>query len=88
LTVRLAEQTPTGSARGREQDLAPPSTFFEPQHCCVAALVDPNDGDRLPVVGHSYGARVALLAATRSAGVRSLVLYEPPMVVDPSDAEL
>lgn len=44
----------------------------------VAAVVDAIGG-RVHVVGWSYGARVALSAATRSLGVRSLVLYEPPL---------
>lgn len=44
----------------------------------VAAVVDAIGG-RVHVVGWSYGARVALSAATRSSGVRSLLLYEPPL---------
>jgi pimeloyl-ACP methyl ester carboxylesterase len=52
-----------------------PSLDFEVQADELAALLEP--GDHL--VGHSYGAVVALLAAPRSpAPVASLTLIEPP----------
>ena len=44
----------------------------------VAALVDALD--QTPhLIGHSYGAMVALAAAAQGVPVRSLVLYEPPL---------
>lgn len=36
-------------------------------------------GDRVHLVAHSSGARVALLAAGRTRGLCSLTLYEPPL---------
>lgn len=53
----------------------------------VGAVVDAI-GEGVHVVGHSYGARVALLAAMRSSGVQSLTLYEPPLSVLPSDVDI
>ena len=51
----------------------------------VAALLD----DRPHVVGHSYGAVGAVLAATRRpAQVRSLTLIEPPLYLDPGDPQV
>ena len=48
-----------------------------------AALLEPvfqRAGERFSLVGHSYGAAVALVAALAHAGrVRSLVLYEPTL---------
>lgn len=53
----------------------------------VAAVVEAIGG-LVHVVGHSYGARAALLAATRGPGVRSLVLYEPPLAPQHFPADL
>jgi pimeloyl-ACP methyl ester carboxylesterase len=36
-------------------------------------------GEPAHVVAHSFGARLALLAAGQTSGIRSLVLYEPPL---------
>ena len=36
-------------------------------------------GTSVHLVGHSYGARVAMLAAQHNANVATLVLYEPPL---------
>lgn len=39
-------------------------------------------GASVHLVGHSYGARVAMLAAQHNANVATLVLYEPPLELD------
>ena len=44
----------------------------------VAAVVDAI-GEPVDLLGHSYGALCALEASMRTAGVRRLVLYEPPL---------
>jgi pimeloyl-ACP methyl ester carboxylesterase len=46
----------------------------------VAAVVDAVGGG-VHVVGHSFGARIVPLAAMRTGGVRSLMLYEPPLAL-------
>ena len=49
----------------------------EPQFDDVVAVVDRLD-DPVTLIGHSYGALVALGAAPRIDNLRSLILYEPP----------
>jgi pimeloyl-ACP methyl ester carboxylesterase len=54
----------------------------------VAAVVDVvarDAGEPVDLFGHSYGAVCAIEGALRTAGVRRLVLYEPPFAYD-SDA--
>jgi len=46
----------------------------------VVAVLDAV-GERVVLVGHSYGAICALEAAARAPGVRALILYEPPIPV-------
>jgi pimeloyl-ACP methyl ester carboxylesterase len=53
----------------------------------VAAVVEALGGD-VHLVGHSSGARVALLAATRRPGLQSLTLYEPPLSLTPVEDDL
>ena len=45
----------------------------------VLAVLDAVDAELL--VGHSYGALCSILAAERTARLRALVLYEPPIAV-------
>lgn len=44
----------------------------------LLAIID-SLGEPVHLVGHSYGARVAMLAAQEHANLASLVLYEPPL---------
>lgn len=44
-------------------------------------------GEPVHLVGHSGGARVTLAAAPRTDGLRSLVLYEPPIALQHSPAD-
>src|SRR5205814_5993170 len=44
----------------------------------VAAVVD-SIGEPVLLLGHSYGAICSLEASLRTANVRKLVLYEPPI---------
>jgi pimeloyl-ACP methyl ester carboxylesterase len=53
----------------------------------VAAVINVL-GRPVHLVGLSFGATIALRAATRCAGIRSLVLYEPPWATDHLPAEL
>ena len=53
---------------------------FEREYDDVAAVVDSLDGP-VHVVGHSSGAIAALGGASRTGGVASLALYEPPLPV-------
>jgi pimeloyl-ACP methyl ester carboxylesterase len=39
------------------------------------------------VVGHSFGARVAMLALQRNANISTCVLYEPPLAMEAGSAE-
>lgn len=45
-------------------------------------------GQEAHLFGHSSGAAYALLAAARAPGLRSLMLYEPPLNVDHTDASV
>ncbi|ELY56252.1 alpha/beta hydrolase fold protein [Natronococcus amylolyticus DSM 10524] len=51
----------------------------DPQFDDVVAVVESID-DPVTLIGHSYGALVALGAAPRIDNLRSLILYEPPIV--------
>jgi pimeloyl-ACP methyl ester carboxylesterase len=53
----------------------------------LAAVIDALGGG-VHLVGHSSGARVALLAASRGLDVRSLTLYEPPLDLSAIDGVL
>lgn len=53
----------------------------------LAAVIDAI-GEPVHLVGHSFGARVALLVAARSDRLRSLVIYEPPIAVQHGPADL
>jgi pimeloyl-ACP methyl ester carboxylesterase len=53
----------------------------------VAAVVDAaaaDSGEPVDLLGHSYGGVCALEAIRLTSGVRRLVLYEPPIVNDPT----
>jgi pimeloyl-ACP methyl ester carboxylesterase len=45
----------------------------------VAAVVESFKGEKVFLLGHSYGAICALEAAARSKNVAALILYEPPI---------
>lgn len=53
----------------------------------IAAVIDAVGGSA-HVVAHSSGARMALEAASRGTGIRSLVLYEPPLALERAPADL
>lgn len=53
----------------------------------VAAVVA-HIGERLDILGHSYGALCTLGAAPRLEGVDSIVLYEPPLNPLPPESDL
>ena len=53
----------------------------------LAAVIDALGGG-VHLVGHSSGARVAMLAASRGLDVRSLTLYEPALNLDAIEAAL
>lgn len=55
---------------------------IEQEFADVAAVVDAI-GEPVDLLGHSYGAICALEAALLTAGVRRLVLYEPPVLAPP-----
>lgn len=55
---------------------------IEDEFADVAAVVDAI-GEPVDLVGHSYGAVCALEATLLTAGVRRLVLYEPPILPPP-----
>jgi pimeloyl-ACP methyl ester carboxylesterase len=65
--------------RGRGLSGDAPGTYaFEREIEDVAAVID-GIGERIGVLGHSYGALLALEAARVSGGIGRLVLYEPPV---------
>lgn len=53
----------------------------------VLAVLDAAGGDA-HLFGHSSGALYAMLAAPRAPGLRSLMLYEPPLHVDTSSRDV
>ena len=59
----------------------------EPQFDDVVAVVESIDNP-VTLIGHSYGALVALGAAPRIDDLRSLILYEPPIVSDEDIARI
>lgn len=59
----------------------------EPQFDDVVAVVESIDNP-VTLIGHSYGALVALGAAPRIDNLRSLILYEPPIVSDEDIARI
>jgi pimeloyl-ACP methyl ester carboxylesterase len=62
--------------RGLSGDTA--SYSIEQEFDDVVSVID-SIGGPVDLLGHSYGALIALEAALLSAGVRRLVLYEPPI---------
>ena len=70
--------------RGRSGDVPPGSTYaIEREFDDIANVVDTiaaESGGPVDVVGHSYGGRIGLGAALRTANLRRLVVYEgaPP----------
>lgn len=65
--------------RGRGESDPVGATSFDAQIDDLLAVIDAA-GEPCHVFGHSLGAWVALGAAARSSGVRSLTLYEPPPI--------
>jgi pimeloyl-ACP methyl ester carboxylesterase len=72
------------SRRGRGGSGDGPNYAFEREVEDVLAVASAA-GNRAHLVGHSGGAAYCLFAAMRSASVRSLVLYEPPLRLDRAD---
>ena len=70
--------------RGRGASGDAPTYSIEREFEDIAAIVDAIGGP-VDLIGHSYGALCVLEAATRSANVGRIVLYEPPI---PTDAEV
>jgi pimeloyl-ACP methyl ester carboxylesterase len=62
--------------RGRSGDSS--DYALEREYEDVVAVVE-SAGERVNVLGHSYGGICALEAALLTDGIRKLVLYEPPM---------
>jgi pimeloyl-ACP methyl ester carboxylesterase len=72
--------------RGRGASGDAPSYAIEYEFADVAAVVDTvadATGGPVDLLGHSYGAICALGASLRTASVRRLVLYEPPVIPPP-----
>jgi pimeloyl-ACP methyl ester carboxylesterase len=73
--------------RGRGASTDGPDYDIEREFEDVAAVVDAiaaSTGAPVDLLGHSFGGVCALGAATRTANVRRLVLYEPPVNPDPA----
>lgn len=70
----------TMDRRGRGASSDGAEYSLELEAADIATVIDALDGE-VHVVGHSSGAEVALRAATRSTGLRSLTLYEPPLAI-------
>jgi pimeloyl-ACP methyl ester carboxylesterase len=64
--------------RGRGQSGDADDYAIEREYEDVAALVE-SAGEKVSVLGHSYGGICALEAALLTDGISKLVLYEPPM---------
>lgn len=86
LAARLAQdfRVTQYDRRGRG-DSGPGTTAYHPGREVedLAAVIASAGGDVI-VVGQSSGAVLALDAANRLSGIRALVCYEPPLVVDPA----
>lgn len=65
--------------RGRGRSGDAPEYAMEREADDILAVLDAVGAELL--VGHSYGALCAILAAQRTNGLRRLVLYEPPIAV-------
>jgi pimeloyl-ACP methyl ester carboxylesterase len=82
LVVRLLEPHATVYAvdrRGRGASGDGPDYTLDREYADVAAVVDAAaaaSGGPVDLLGHSYGGNIAFGAATRTANVRRLVLYE------------
>jgi len=64
--------------RGRGDTTATEGHSVEDEATDIAAMIE-TIGEQVFLLGHSYGAQVALAAAARLSGrIRKLVLYEPP----------
>ena len=68
--------------RGRGSSGDAPEHSMEREAEDVLAVLDAIDGRLL--VGHSYGALCSILAAQRTDRLERLVLYEPPIAVQPA----
>jgi pimeloyl-ACP methyl ester carboxylesterase len=71
----------TYDRRGRGQSGDSPDYSFEGEADDLLAVLA-WAGAPVHLVGHSFGARVAMLAAQMSADIATLVLYEPPLAVE------
>ncbi len=82
-TVHVMDRRYHGDSGSPEEYSGKP----EPQFDDVVAVVESID-DPVTLIGHSYGALVALGAAPRIDNLRSLILYEPPIVSDENKARI
>src|SRR5215469_75878 len=69
--------------RGHGESADAASYCIEAEFDDIASLTAAVDSDPVDVVAHSYGALCALGAACRGARIRRLVLYEPPLPLEP-----
>ncbi|WP_255194511.1 alpha/beta fold hydrolase [Natronobeatus ordinarius] len=82
-TVHAMDRRYHGDSRSPDEYSGKP----EPQFDDVVAVVESID-DPVTLIGHSYGALVALGAAPRIDNLRSVILYEPPIVSDEAVARI
>jgi len=78
----LAEETTVYAIdrRGRGESGDSPEYSLETEVADVVAVVE-SIGDPVTLLGHSYGANIALEASLRTDGIARLVLYEPGIAV-------
>jgi pimeloyl-ACP methyl ester carboxylesterase len=69
--------------RGHGESADATNYCIEAEFDDIASLSAAMESDPVDVVGHSYGALCALGAACRGAMIRRLVLYEPPLPIQP-----
>lgn len=67
--------------RGRGRSADGPAHSIEREADDILAVLDDVGAELL--VGHSYGALCSIVAATRADRLRRVVLYEPPIAIDP-----
>jgi pimeloyl-ACP methyl ester carboxylesterase len=73
--------------RGHGESDPGPSHSIELEARDIISVID-TVGEPVHLVGHSSGARAALAAALHAGGLRSLILYEPPIALHHCAADL